>query len=206
VTISVTNGYTTVNDLAAYLTIAPANFNDDLAYAINAASRFVDTYCARRFYADGSDSSRVFWTKDPRVQIIDDCYSVTSVKLSTNDNNTFDKTFTAGTDYTAEPLNGIADGVTGLPTYRLRWLTPTLPLNTQTPCIQVTGKWGWAAVPMEVRQATIIIAAETFKLKEAPFGVAGFSEMGVVRIGKMSPQAAAMLRPYRTGDSLIGIG
>lgn len=205
-TVTVDNGYTTVADLATYMTVSSVTFADDLAHAINAASRFIDTYCARRFYADANATARTYWTRDTRVQIIDDCYQITSVKLSSADDGTFDVTYTAGTDYTAEPLNGIADGIGGLPTYRLRFFTPVLPLNTQTPCIQVTAKWGWSAVPEAVRQACLIHAGELFKLREAPFGVAGFNEMGAVRIGKMSPQAAALLRPYRTGDSLLGIG
>ena len=203
-TVSVTNGYCTAADLATYMTVSQASYADDLANAINTASRQVDAWCARRFYADANATARTYWTKDTRVLIIDDAFEISSVKLSSNDNGTYDVTYTSGVDFITEPLNGVADGLSGLPTWRLRWTTPVLPLNTNLPAVQVTAKWGWATVPEPVRQAALIIAGEVFKLREAPFGVAGFGEMGAVRVGKMSPQAVQMLRPYRTGDSILG--
>lgn len=202
--VSVTNGYCTVADLATYMSVPSASYADDLANAINTASRQIDAWTARRFYKDTDATARVYWTRDTRVLMIDDAWSISTVKSSSNDDGTYDITWTAGSDYTAEPLNGIADGLSGLPTWRLRWTTPVLPVQTNTPIVQVTAKWGWANVPDPVRQACLIIAGEIFKLREAPFGVAGFGEMGVVRVGKMSPQAVAMLRPYRSGDSILG--
>lgn len=203
-TVTVTNGYCTAADLATYMTVSAASYGDDLASAINTASREIDGWTARRFYADASATARVYWSKDERIAIIDDAWTITTVKLSSNDDGTYDTTYTSGVDFTPEPLNGVADGLSALPVWRLRWTTPVLPLNTKLPPIQVTAKWGWATVPEPVRQACLIIAGEIFKLREAPFGVAGFGEMGAVRIGKMSPQAVQLLRPYRSGDSIIG--
>lgn len=202
---TVTNGYCSLADLGAYLRNVDANtFAAELDNAINEASRQVDAYCGRRFFLDGSSSARTYWTNDTRVLIFDDATTVTSIKLSTGDNGTYDYTYTVGTDYTLEPLNGRGSGLEGLPYWRARFTTAVLPTNTSTPCAQVTATWGWAAIPEPVRQACLILASEAFKLAEAPFGVAGFGEMGVVRVGKMSPKAADMLRPYRTGDSILG--
>lgn len=203
-TVSVSNGYCTVGDLATYLTVPQTQYNDELAYAVTTASREIDGWCARRFYADTNATTRTYWTKDPQVVLIDDAWTITTVKTSSGDDGTYDKTWTSGVDFVAEPLNGVADGLSGLPTWRLRWVTPTLPTNSKLPNVQVTAKWGWATVPEPVRQACLIMAGEVFKLREAPFGVAGVSEFGVVRVGKISPQAVALLRPYRTGDSLLG--
>lgn len=203
-TAAVTNGYITVADLGTYLSVSSASYANDLANAINTASREIDGWCARRFYADAAATARTYWTKDNQTLLIDDAWSISTVKASSGDNGTYDKTYTSGVDFIAEPLNGVADGLSGLPTWRLRWTTPVLPTNTKLPAVEVTAKWGWATVPEPIRQACLIIAGEVFKLREAPFGVAGFGEMGAVRIGKMSPQAVALLRPYRTGDSLLG--
>lgn len=202
---TVTNGYCSLADLGAYLRNVDANtFAAELDNAINEASRQVDAYCGRRFFLDNTSSARTYWTDDTRVLIFDDATTVTSIKLSTGDNGTYDYTYTVGTDYTLEPLNGRGSGLEGLPYWRARFTTAVLPTNTSTPCAQVTATWGWAAIPEPVRQACLILASEAFKLAEAPFGVAGFGEMGVVRVGKMSPKAADMLRPYRTGDSILG--
>lgn len=203
-TVSVVNGYCTVADLATYLTVPQTQYVNELAYAVTTASRQIDAHCARRFYADDTATARTYWTRHNQILLIDDAWQVSTVKASTADNGTYDKTYTAGVDFIAEPLNGVADGLSGLPTWRLRWTNPVLPTNTDLPAIQVTAKWGWAAVPEPVRQASLIMASEAFKLREAPFGVAGVSEFGVVRVGKISPQAVAMLRPYRTGDSVLG--
>lgn len=203
-TVTVSNGYCTVADLAAYLTVPQTQYNDELAYAITTASREIDGWCARRFYADAAATARTYWTRHNQILLIDDAWSITSVKSSSNDDGTYDKTWTVGTDLVAEPLNGVADGLSGLPTWRLRWIVPQLPTASQLPNVQVTAKWGWATVPEPVRQACLIMAGEVFKLREAPFGVAGVSEFGVVRVGKISPQAVALLRPYRTGDSVLG--
>lgn len=202
---SVTNGYCAPEELAGYLRNVDITTNSGpITDAINEASRQIDAYCGRRFFLDASASNRTYWTNDTRVLIFDDATSVTSIKLSTGDNGTYDLTYTAGTDYTLEPLNGRGSGLEGLPYWRARFTTDVLPTNTSTPCAQINATWGWAAVPEPVRQACLIMASEAFKLAEAPFGVAGFGEMGVVRVGKMSPKAADMLRPYRTGDSILG--
>ena len=37
--------------------------------------------------------------------------------------------------------------------------------------IQVTGTWGWPAVPVLVRQASLMLATELFKQKDAPAGM-----------------------------------
>lgn len=202
---SVSNGYCSIDDLAAYLRNVDTTTNSgQITDAINEASRQVDAYCGRRFFLDATSSARTYWTNDTRVLIFDDATAVSTIKLSTGDNGTYDLTYTVGTDYTLEPLNGRGSGLEGLPYWRARFTTDVLPTNTSTPCAQVTATWGWAAVPEPVRQACLILASEAFKLAEAPFGVAGFGEMGVVRVGKMSPKAADMLRPYRTGDSILG--
>ena len=203
-TIAVTNGYAAVADLAGYMTVNAVTYNDDLAHALTTASRQIDAHCARRFWADTAATARVYWSKDTRVAMIDDAWAITSVKASSADDGNYDVTYATMTDYQAEPLNGVADGVDGLPTWRLRFNKAVLPIGTETPTLQITAKWGWAAVPEAVRQACLIMAGEIFKLREAPFGVAGFNEMGAVRIGRMSPQAAALLRPFRTGDSIFG--
>lgn len=207
-TVTVADGYTTVADLARYLTVDSVTYNDDLAYAINTASRQVDGWCARRFYPDAvaTNTTRLYYSMNTQTVAIDDCISIADVKMSTANNGTFDLTI-ASTDYVTEPTNGTVDGLSGWPISRLRF-ADTVALSIygqQRPNIRVNARWGWAAVPEPVRQACTILAAEVFKLREAPFGVAGFADFGAVRIGKMSPQAVAMLRPYRSGTAIMGM-
>jgi hypothetical protein len=51
-------------------------------------------------------------------------------------------------------------------------------------------------VPDEVHTATIILATKFFKRKDAPFGVAGFSDLGAVRIIQSDPDVKMLLDPY----------
>jgi hypothetical protein len=64
--------------------------------------------------------------------------------------------------------------------------------------VEITGVWGWPAVPFEVKQACRIMVAEIAKMQESPLGVAGFGEYGVMRVGKsLPPRAMDFLAPYR---------
>jgi hypothetical protein len=65
------------------------------------------------------------------------------------------------------------------------------------------GTWGWPAVPEDIKMAAIIGAAELWKLKDAPFGVAGFGEYGAVRIRK-NPKVIELCWPYVTGARVLG--
>jgi hypothetical protein len=69
--------------------------------------------------------------------------------------------------------------------------------------IQVTGTFGWPAVPLNVKEATLIQAADTFRSKDAPFGVAGFGEFGVVRVGP-NLRVQSLLRRY-INPSRVGV-
>lgn len=70
--------------------------------------------------------------------------------------------------------------------------------------IQITGVWGWPAVPWAVRQAALILAADQFKLKDAPFGVAAEGAFLTHNTLSASQQAQALLKPYRRDAVLIG--
>jgi hypothetical protein len=68
--------------------------------------------------------------------------------------------------------------------------------------VQVTAQWGWAAVPPAVKEACLILAEETFKLKDAPFGIQGYGDYGPVRV-RDNPKVASMLNPYRRKSVLV---
>jgi len=176
---------------------------DAIPAVITSASREVDAFCARAFYqVDTVDA--VYYVDaltDREVYLPFDLYAITSVAVDMNDDSTWATALTMSTDYLTEPLNGISGGLAGWPTESLRGLRrpqcfmPYVRYHN-TPAVKITGKRGWSAVPAPVKQAALIIATETFKLREAPFGVAGFGDFGVVRI-KDNPVVARMLEPYQ---------
>jgi hypothetical protein len=56
-------------------------------------------------------------------------------------------------------------------------------------------------VPLNVKNAALVIGAQIFRMKDAVFGVAGFGEFGVVRI-QSNPQVMWLLRRYITGQRI----
>jgi hypothetical protein len=101
-----------------------------------------------------------------------------------------------------EPLNGVLDGLTW--SYdKLRaigdYLFPTVNANFgEQALVQVTAKWGWAAVPEPITQACIIQSSRIFKRYDSPLGVAGFGDLGAIRVSRfLDPDMAQLVEPYR---------
>ena len=65
--------------------------------------------------------------------------------------------------------------------------------------LQVTGVHGWPAVPDAVKESTRIAAANLFRRKDAPFGVAGFGEFAL-RLTQQDPTVMGLLHRYIRGD------
>src|SRR5512139_2516071 len=134
--------------------------------AIQSASREIDKYCGRRFYADTNASARVYPVGARPVGIRDECRAVVDdlwdtaslvVKTDTGANGGYATTW-ASSDFELSPLNGIVDGESGWPYYEIRAIGanrfPCYGYNRPAP-LQVTAKWGWTAVPDPVYQACL---------------------------------------------------
>jgi len=193
---AISNGYCTLADVKASLRISDTVDDALIEMAVESASRLIDTYCARTFYNMGT-ATRYFSAQDAYYCPINDIQSVTTLKTAVNSNGSFDVTW-AAEDFQLEPLNGFADGVT-MPYTGLRalwkYLFPTIGENA---LVQVTGVWGWASVPISVKQATVIQASRIFKRNDSPLGVAGFGDMGVLRVGRsLDPDVQQLIDPYR---------
>lgn len=194
---TITNGYITLAQFNAQMGLEDDYDQDNAEIAINAASRAVDQYCHRRFYADGSVSAKTFAVTDGCRLVVEDFQTLTGLIVATDDGDTgtYGTTWTVTTDYVArlwsDTLTGspyssiVAVGGRYFPTWGRR------PLR-----VQVTAKWGWAAVPDEVTQATLIKASQMFRRKDSPDGVAGGEGFGAMRISRFQdPTVAELLNP-----------
>ena len=94
---AITNGYATLAQVKAALRITDSVDDPLLEMAIESGSRAIDGYANRNFYSSGS-AVRVFTPSDSFVTEIDDLISLTTLKTMTDDDSTFDTTWTA-TDY-----------------------------------------------------------------------------------------------------------
>jgi hypothetical protein len=199
VIVPVVNGYATLNELKTALRIQDSVDDGLLELALESASRLVDEYTMRNFYNAGT-ATRVFVPSDDYVVPIDDAISVSTVAVSTLLNKTFDQTWTAD-DYQTEPLNGVVDGFSGWPITRIRAVgVYEFPYDSDygDATVQVTGVWGWSAVPIAVKQATIIQAMRLFKRLDSPLGVISSPDTGFFRLSsRIDPDVAQLLNSYR---------
>jgi hypothetical protein len=198
------DSYATLAQLKTRLTnISDTNDDAALTNALATSSRAIEQFCGRQFNDAGAASARVYNLDTRHVVRVDDFHTTTGLVVETDDGDdgTFETTWSA-TDYQLEPLNQIVDGQTGWPYHTIRAVESRyFPCGRRT-TVRVTARWGWSAVPTPVQEACLILSEETFRLKDAPFGVAGFGEFGVVRI-RDNRKAAALLAPYRRHAVLV---
>jgi hypothetical protein len=196
---AVTNGYCAVADVRSQLTDTGSKLDTaSLERAISATSRAIDQYCGRRFWKDAAPVARVFEAVDSHVLTVNDIAATTGLVVAVDSagDGTFATTW-ASTDYQLKPLNADADGGA----YSWSEIATTGGLcfpwfRNGRPGVRVTATWGWSQVPDQVTSATILKAVSLFMRKDAPFGVAGFTEFGPVRITKRDPDVLDLLSPF----------
>lgn len=165
--------------------------------AVAAASRSVDAYTGQRFFTDTGVETREYLASGNLVTV--DPISTTTgliVKTDTSGDGTYASTLTISTDFILSPANA-PDNTPPAP-YTKIWLpTATFPLSSGRPNLEVTATFGWPTVPDDVKAATLLLARDLFKeMKDAPFGVAGVAEFGVLRI-RQNGTARMLLGRYR---------
>ena len=177
--------------------------NDDVAaqLALDSATMQIEGVCGRQFNDAGSASARIYYPDSLTTVTVDDFWigAAITVALDYSNAGTYSTVITS-TNYQLEPLNGVVDGTPGFPYYRIRAIQTWYPLwytsiGDPRTSIQITAQWGWSAVPTPVQEACLLLAEEIFKLKDAPFGVAGFGAMGAVRV-RENPKVMALLERY----------
>ena len=117
---AITNGYCTQDELKTFVGIPTSDSADDslIDDAVTAASRQIDAFCGRQFYADGAASARKFFTNDLYRLRVDDISTATGlvVKYDDDDDGTYETTVSSS-DYQILPINGVVGGIQGNPFY-----------------------------------------------------------------------------------------
>jgi hypothetical protein len=185
--------YTSVALVKASLGKETADDRDDLILlAISAASRMIDRKTGRRFYLDDEVSARVFRTSGRTYYdrsgnshlLIDDVAETDGLIVEVG----AAPTWTALTTYETGPSNATSMGapVTSLMS-TTGWWSGT---------VRVTARWGWPAVPDEVRQAATLLAARLYRRKDSPQGVITSADWGSVRVSRVDPDVEALLSDF----------
>lgn len=206
--------YTSVEELKDRLGVTTSASDLSCQKAVQAAARAIEGHCGRHFYQ--VQEARTFVPYEIWDLPIDDLVSLTSCKVDMDGDGIYETTFTLNTDFQLATgiweFNQLAsgelrpftqariiNGAGGGKFWPFIW--PFAPLNR----VQITGTWGWPEVPFGVQQATLQVAAEFFKLKDAPFGIAGTSEFGYMRIPKQNPYITRLLSPYISSRRKVGV-
>ena len=174
---------------------AEDRINDHIA----AASRKVDAFTGRQFGPHtGAATARTFRPVRPGLVYIDDSYDIDTVAI--DDGTGTYPTEWAATDFETDPPNGIGpDGQSGWPASAIRAVGGYSFTASRRSSIQVTGKWGWAAVPAPVIEATYLIANRLYYEVKVPGGVTPPNiEFGIPGAPLQRPYTAeGLLEPYK---------
>jgi len=182
---------------------------DDLEYhaACFAASRALEQYCQRVFYRT-TDTRTLNPTNLYRIELpaFHDLVSVTSLKTDESGDGTFETTWASG-DYQllcGDGTPNVSAGPERRPYVKVKAIgAQTFPPSTTrlSRCdrVEITGVWGWSAVPWAIKKAAEIVAAETFKLKDAPgMAISGYDDFAVTMLDTEARRRfARFANPYR---------
>lgn len=200
---TISNGYTTVPEVRAAMGASAGTANDaGLEVAIEAASRMVDDICGRRFFTNGTEVRYYEAESYHELEIDDVAGAAVSVRTSSAGNGTWDLTWSA-TDFYTEPVNRYRNGnywpITELHSYVGTTAAGlAFPVIEDRYTVEVTGVFGFGtAVPIQVKQATILLAEQQWKRYDSPSGVINFGDMGAIRVGtRLDPDVARLLQRF----------
>ncbi len=199
--------YLTVTEVKNAQDLIGTSFADyDAQMAITAASNGITEYCGRSFATASGTTTRYYSVTEPRELNIDDIVCTTNgatVQIDIDGDGSFETTWTRNTDYFLEPLNAQADG------WPYEWIRISPRSGQRFPwwprSVAVTGQFGWPTIPVNVKQATMIMTGRLLKRgREAPFGVAAVGFDGAaVRIARVDPDVAFLLDNWVRGYGVL---
>jgi hypothetical protein len=194
-----TVNYATLQQVKSALRITDQVDDALLNVAIESASRWVDGWCDRSFAAAGTAVTFRDYIPSGTFEVlfIDDAAEIVEVRVDDDLDGTFAETL-RDVDWQAEPVNGQSGGLV-LPFTRLRPFEDGYwPTWRGQATVRVYARYGWPAIPTAVREATILQASRLFTRLDSPLGVAGFGDMGAMRVSRfVDPDVEMLLQPYR---------
>ncbi len=171
-----------------------------LEASIRVASRAIDEWCRRRFWRDTAVSARTYGLLDfgdANYVWIDDVATLTGVVVKTDDAGTGSYSTTwATTDYALSSPNKYRESARSWNVLHALH-NKSFPFFPGQEPIQVTATWGWSQIPEQVREACLLKATNYYKRKDAPWGIAGSNEWGLVRITRQDVDVIELLNNFR---------
>lgn len=192
--------YTDPDEVRSWLGVTDSKLDGLIEIAIPAAEGWINAYCDRTFDLASSASAR-YYDVDPRtgVVLVDEIGDASTVAVAVDDafNGTWSTAWSAS-DYQLGPLNPGFEvrPYTNITTTGARYFPRQFTYRQGL--IRVTARWGWPAVPDKVRLAAIMQAARLVNRRSSPNGVAGFNDLGVVRVSSTDRDIEALLADFHS--------
>lgn len=199
---AIQNGYCTLNDVKSALNLDDSAENASIELAIATASRQIDDYCGRYFYKDGTEIAPAtrYYTPDNHWTLpTDDFVSISEIASDDNFDRNYSTVWSAS-DSMVEPVNNPSRG---WPLTRILAVGSYIFPATLPQSVRVKGVFGWSAIPYEVKTAAKIQASRLFLRNQSPFGIAGSTDIGTVRLAaRLDADVEALLRPMRKNNGM----
>jgi hypothetical protein len=202
--------YVGLEEMKDRLNVTDPDDDSSLQTAIAASAGWINEYCGQAF--NRVTETRTFVPHDIWLLNTDPLVSVSALAIDRDGDGVFEEPWVQGTDYQLRlgpgryNVNtlGVARPYRQVQVLQSGRLFPFLLPYGHQDKVQIIGTWNWPAVPWQVAEANRILAAQVFKEKDAPFGVAGFGDLGIVRISS-SPTLVAMLERFIAPRYKVGI-
>lgn len=160
--------YATRTELKSWLGITGTSQDGELDDALESASRVIDIYKGTRFYPVTETRYYSPHTWDESITV-DDLNTAGTVSVDTSGDYTYGTTWTANTHFILEPVNA---PLTGSPYDTLRLLPQSgVAFTGYLKGLRITGSFGWAAAPAQVKQACKMLAGRYYNRRNTPLGI-----------------------------------
>lgn len=212
--------YISVDELKSSLNDSSGQSKDDyeLQRACITATTLIHDLCGQHFYQ--VNEARTFSYESIYEMFIDPVVpgSITEFAIDYNGTGVYDTIWTEGVDFQTLRYNE---------KYNARWIGEARPHDfvrilmssggsahrtmlpfvwayTPNNRVKITATWGWPQVPNNIEHAALLLAVDLFKMKDAPWGVAGMGELGMVKT-QANPEVMELLTKYREPRNLVGV-
>lgn len=191
--------YITVAEAESYYRSTITADTGEIEAAVLVASAAIDRHCARSFEVPTVASARSFVVNDGCLVKVDDIANTTDLVIADN------ATTLISADYQLETSPGrtARPDPAGLtrPYAYIRRLSGSWGVTDEA-TLAITARWGWPAVPDEVKLATKMLSKDLLSARDTRFGLAQVGDFS--RRISQNGMVSALLDPLRSADT-IGI-